>query len=59
MVQRGDTLSKIAGLKYGDPGMWRPIADANPDVTSPRTLEPGQLLLIPPLETLRKGNQGG
>ena len=54
LVRRGDTLSKIAAEEYGDPEMWRPIADANPGLVSPRKLEPGTVLTIPPLEELRR-----
>jgi nucleoid-associated protein YgaU len=48
VVQRGDTYSKIAAREYGDPALWRVIADANPDQASPRNLAPGTILLIPP-----------
>ena len=54
VVKRGDTLSRIAGEEYGDPGEWRPIADANPGVANPRRLAPGTVLLIPPLEVFSK-----
>jgi|WetSurMetagenome_2_1015567.scaffolds.fasta_scaffold494634_1 hypothetical protein len=50
IVQAGDTLSKIAALEYGDPALWRPIADANSDQANPRNLIPGTVLIIPPLE---------
>jgi hypothetical protein len=54
VVQRGDTLSRIAAEEYGDPRLWPRIADANPDVGSPRRLRPGQVLVIPPLETFSR-----
>jgi nucleoid-associated protein YgaU len=47
-VKRGDTLSSVAAIEYGDPGFWRHIADAN-RVDNPRLLEPGRVLVIPPL----------
>jgi len=47
-VQRGDTLSAIAEREYGDPAAWRPIARANL-IANPRVLEPGRLLVVPPL----------
>src|ERR1044071_2624215 len=50
VVKRGDTLSGIAQLAYGNPPPWREIARANA-ITDPRTLEPGQVLTIPRLET--------
>ena len=49
-VQRGDTLSRIAAREYGDPTLWREIADENPDLPNVRQLVPGTLLVIPPLE---------
>lgn len=45
-VQRGDTLSRIAGQEYGDPAKWRVIAAANPGV-HPLRLQPGTVLQIP------------
>jgi hypothetical protein len=49
VVKRGETLSSIAGEKYGDPGLWRPIAEEN-GMDDPMALEPGQVLVIPPIE---------
>jgi nucleoid-associated protein YgaU len=49
-VRRGDTLGRIAGREYGDPALWRVIADENPGLANVRRLEPGTLLVIPPLE---------
>ena len=49
VVKRGETLSSIAGEKYGDPGLWRPIAEEN-GMDDPMALEPGQVLIIPPIE---------
>jgi hypothetical protein len=54
VAERGDTLSSIAAEEYGDPRLWRRIAEANPGVASPRRLRPGQVLLIPPLETFSR-----
>jgi len=48
VVTTGDTLSSIAAKIYGDPNMWRPIAIVN-EVNSPRDLQTGQSLVIPPL----------
>lgn len=50
VVQRGDTFSRIAAREYGNPALWRVIADANPDQPSPRNLTPGTVLIIPPLD---------
>jgi nucleoid-associated protein YgaU len=48
-VRRGDTLSSIAALEYGDPGLWRHIARAN-QIINPRNLMPGQILQVPKLK---------
>jgi hypothetical protein len=48
VVQRGESLSQIARLAYGDPGRWRPIADANA-IADPLRLAPGAVLTIPAL----------
>jgi nucleoid-associated protein YgaU len=55
VVKRGATLSSIAAEEYRDPGMWRPIADANA-IDDPLSLAPGTVLLIP---TLTQRNSDG
>jgi nucleoid-associated protein YgaU len=45
-VVAGDTLAGIAYREYGDPTLWRAIADAN-GVDDPMLLAPGRRLLIP------------
>jgi nucleoid-associated protein YgaU len=47
-VRRHDTLQSIAAEQYGDPALWRPIAQAN-DIVNPRLVPPGTVLLIPKL----------
>ncbi len=48
MVQKGDTLSSIAGKIYGDPNKWRVIYDANRNtLPKPESIRAGQTLLIP------------
>jgi hypothetical protein len=49
VVRRGDTLSGIAAQEYGDPALWRPIAEEN-GMDNPLALQPGQMLVIPALE---------
>ncbi len=49
LVRIGDTLSGIAGSIYGDPGNWRPIAEAN-GIDDPLSLHTGQVLIIPSIE---------
>jgi nucleoid-associated protein YgaU len=48
VVQRGDTLARIAAAEYGDPAKWRPIADAN-GIADPMSIVPGQKLALPAL----------
>lgn len=53
VVREGETLSGIAAEEYDDAGQWRVIADFPGNrgkIPSPRRLEPGIVLLIPPLE---------
>lgn len=50
VVQRGDTLSALAGKHYALPSEWRTIADAN-DIDDPRRLTVGSFLRVPPLES--------
>jgi nucleoid-associated protein YgaU len=46
VVKHGQTLSTIATQEYGDPRMWRPIAQAN-GIDDPIKLRPGALLILP------------
>ena len=49
VVQKGDSLSKIAKKEYGDAGDWRKIFEANRDlIKDPDLIHPGQTLKIPP-----------
>ena len=48
VVQKGDTLSKIADEYYGDKMLYPQIFEANQDIlTDPDKITPGQRLLIP------------
>ncbi len=48
VVQKGDTLSKIAQEYYGDAKLYPQIFDANRDIlTDPDKIRPGQKLRIP------------
>jgi Contractile injection system tube protein/LysM domain len=49
VLQRGETLDRLASRYYGDPFHWRPIADAN-GITDPFALRPGRIIDIPQLE---------
>lgn len=46
VVKRGDTVSSISGAVYGDPKLWRVIAEAN-GLDDPRRLVAGSRLTIP------------
>lgn len=48
-VTQGDRLDNIASNYYGDPRMWRSIAQEN-DLDDPFSLKPGQLLSMPPVQ---------
>ncbi|MEW6181717.1 MAG: LysM peptidoglycan-binding domain-containing protein [Bacillota bacterium] len=48
-VKQGESLWLIATKAYGDPALWRPIAEAN-GIENPRVLSAGRELTIPPLE---------
>jgi len=48
VVQKGDSLSKIAKEEYGDANSWRKIFEANKDIIKdPDLIHPGQSLKIP------------
>lgn len=48
VVQKGDSLSKIAKERYGNANEWRKIYEANKDVIKdPDLIYPGQTLRIP------------
>jgi nucleoid-associated protein YgaU len=49
VVQKGDSLSKIAKAEYGNANDWRRIFEANKDtIKNPDLIHPGQSLKIPP-----------
>jgi nucleoid-associated protein YgaU len=48
VVADQDRLCMIAAIEYGDPAVWRVIAEAN-EIDNPRLLVPGQELRLPPL----------
>ncbi|HEY6327868.1 MAG TPA: LysM peptidoglycan-binding domain-containing protein [Blastocatellia bacterium] len=48
VFRQGDTLSGLASKFYRDWTQWRLIANAN-NVLDPRQVEPGTVLMIPPL----------
>lgn len=48
IVKQGETLSSIATEEYGDPTLWRIIAQEN-RLINPRKVNAGTVLTIPPL----------
>jgi len=48
-VKEGDSLWQFSNKAYGDPGLWRIIAEAN-KIDDPKDLEVGKLLIIPVLK---------
>ncbi len=46
LVLEGDSLASIATREYGDPDVWRVIAEAN-GIDDPFRLRPGRRLLVP------------
>ncbi len=53
LVVAADTLASVAYRAYGDPSLWREIADAN-GICDPMKLRPGTRLLVPALEELER-----
>lgn len=57
-VRAGDTLPGLAWQEYGDPALWRVIADANlAIVRDPLRPPPGSELELPPLDVARLADE--
>jgi nucleoid-associated protein YgaU len=52
VVRAGETLSSISAAVFRDPAHWREIAVANA-IIDPRSVAPGTVLIVPPLEAQR------
>ena len=50
-VTAGETLDRIAAIRYGDPTRWRLLAETN-GVVDPLDLAPGTMLVIPELRAV-------
>jgi hypothetical protein len=60
IVQRGDSLGRIAWDQYRDARQWRRIADFNRGrIADPRRLDPGTVLEIPPIDAAETALEGG
>jgi hypothetical protein len=46
MVKQGETLARVAYEAYGDPALWRAIAEAN-NIARPRFVAAGTVLIVP------------
>jgi nucleoid-associated protein YgaU len=53
-VIAGDSLASIAYREYGDPSMWRPLAEAN-NIDDPIRLPVGMTLMVPAAHELATG----
>ena len=51
-VQAGDCLWTLAEKYYGDGSQYKKLAAANPDIKNPNLIYPGQVLTIPPADSL-------
>ena len=49
IVRESDSILSLCGQEYGDPKLWRVIAEAN-GLDNVRDLKPGSELILPPLE---------
>lgn len=49
-MTEGDSVWNMANTAYGDPGLWRVIADAN-NIDDPANIELGKDMIIPVLKT--------
>lgn len=47
VVESGDTLGRLAGYYYGNPGLWRRLLEANPQLGGKVDLKLGETLNIP------------
>ena len=56
-VQSGDCLWTLAEKYYGDGAQYKKLAAANPAITNPNLIYPGQVLTIPPAENLPAAGQ--
>ena len=55
-VQSGDCLWNLAEKYYGDGTQYKKLAAANPEITNPNLIYPGQVLTIPPADDLPAAN---
>lgn len=49
-IRRGDTLSRIAAVRYGGSQSWKEIAAENPEIKNPDQIDPGMRIQLPPVK---------
>jgi nucleoid-associated protein YgaU len=54
VLLEGETLAAVAYAEYGDPALWRQLAEAN-DIDDPQRLTPGRSVLLPSADELLVG----
>jgi hypothetical protein len=54
VLLEGETLAAVAYAEYGDPAMWRPLAEVN-EIDNPFRLTPGHTVLLPSADELLAG----
>ncbi len=47
-IRRGDTLSRIAAIRYGGAASWKEIVAENPELRNPDQIDPGMRIQLPP-----------
>lgn len=54
VVKRGDTLWHIAGLFLKNPGRWKEVWHANPQIKNPNKIYPGDVIAYQSVDGVRK-----
>jgi nucleoid-associated protein YgaU len=52
LLEGADRLEQVAQREYGDPALWRAVADAN-GIDDPTRVARGRALLLPPTSEAR------
>jgi nucleoid-associated protein YgaU len=45
--RQGDRIDQVAYTVFEDPELWWKIMDANPEITDPNNISPGDVIRIP------------
>ena len=57
-MREGDSLAVIAYREYGNPALWRPLADVN-GIDDPMRVRPGRTIFLPTADELADGHARG